>query len=70
MSGLAGRCVLQALSGVAALGYFNQESDMRTLIPSSDDELNEDFFAAWFDLWSTLQDDLDPADAYAAYCAF
>src|SRR5689334_17014377 len=26
---------------------------MRTRIPSSDDELNEDFFAAWFDLWST-----------------
>ena len=43
---------------------------MRTLIPSSDDELNEDFFAAWFDLWSTLQDDLDPADTYAAYCPF
>ena len=70
MSTCGARCALQALSGVAAFGYFNQETDMRTLIPSSDVELNEDFFAAWFDLWSTLQDDLDPADAYAAYCAF
>jgi hypothetical protein len=59
-----------AFPGVAVFGYLNQESNMRTLIPSSDDELNEEFFAAWFSLWSTLQDDVDPADAYAAYCAF
>ena len=43
---------------------------MRTLIPGSDDELNEDFFAAWFDNWRGLADDSDPADVFAAYCAF
>lgn len=43
---------------------------MRTLIPTSDDDLNEEFFAAWFDAWSNLPDDSDPADDYAAFCAF
>jgi hypothetical protein len=43
---------------------------MRTLIPTSDDELNEEFFAAWFNSWLNLPDDTDPADLYAAYCAF
>lgn len=43
---------------------------MRTLIPTSDDELSEEFFSAWFDVWSRLQDDLEPADAFAAYCSF
>jgi hypothetical protein len=42
---------------------------MRTLIPTSDDELNEEFFAAWFASWSSAHDDADPADEYAAYCA-
>jgi hypothetical protein len=43
---------------------------MRTLIPSSDDELSEEFFAAWFDNWSRLPENSDPADVFAAYCAF
>jgi hypothetical protein len=43
---------------------------MRTLIPTSDDELNEEFFAAWFENWNNLPDDIDPADDYATYCAF
>jgi hypothetical protein len=43
---------------------------MRTLIPTSDDELNEEFFAAWFETWQKLADETDPADVYAAYCAF
>ena len=43
---------------------------MRTLIPSSDDELNEEFFAAWFDNWCHAAEDFDPADAFATYCAF
>jgi hypothetical protein len=43
---------------------------MRTLIPTSDDELSEEFFSAWFDVWSNLRDDSDPADDYAVFCAF
>ena len=43
---------------------------MRTLIPTSDDDLNEEFFAAWFDNWCSPPDDIDPADDYATYCAF
>ena len=43
---------------------------MRTLIPSSDDDLNEEFFAAWFESWSKAQDEFDPADDFAAYCGF
>ena len=42
---------------------------MRTLIPTSDDDLNEEFFAAWFEMWSRSSDDVDPSDAYAIYCA-
>ena len=37
---------------------------MRTLIPTSDDELNEEFFAACFENWSNLPDDIaKPSDA-------
>jgi hypothetical protein len=43
---------------------------MRTLIPSSDDDVNEEFFAAWFESWSNLRDDVEPEDDYATYCAF
>jgi hypothetical protein len=43
---------------------------MRTLIPTSDDELSEEFFAAWFQSWSRLRDDIDAADDCAAYCAY
>jgi len=43
---------------------------MRTLIPTSDDELDEEFFAAWFQSWSEIPDDSDPADVYAEYCAY
>ena len=43
---------------------------MRTLIPTSDDELSDEFFTAWFQNWSSLRDDIDPADDYATYCAF
>jgi hypothetical protein len=43
---------------------------MRTLIPTSDDDLNEEFFAAWFDTWGDPPEDFDPADAFAIYCAF
>ena len=41
---------------------------MRTLIPTSDDDLNEEFFAAWFQSWSDAHDHVEPADALAAYC--
>jgi hypothetical protein len=43
---------------------------MRTLIPTSDDDLNEEFFAAWFESWSKVQDDADLSDTFATYCAF
>lgn len=43
---------------------------MRTLIPARDDDVSEEFFAAWFESWSSLRGEVDPADDYAAYCAF
>ena len=43
---------------------------MITFIPSSYDQLSDAFFGAWFDLWCDSPDDVDPADAFATYCAF
>lgn len=48
----------------------NLEHDMRTFIPTSDDELSDDYFAAWFALWSLHADDIDPADSFATFCSF
>ncbi len=42
---------------------------MTTYIPTRQDELSEEFFAAWFDAWCNESDEGDPADAFAAFCA-
>jgi hypothetical protein len=43
---------------------------MTAYIPTSSDELSEEFFAAWFHAWCNQPDEIDPADALATFCAF
>ncbi len=43
---------------------------MTTFIPTCHDDLSDSFFAAWFDAWCAYCDELDPADAFATFCAF
>jgi hypothetical protein len=43
---------------------------MTTFIPSSEDDLSDPFFNAWFDAWRNAPEDVDPADTFAIYCAF
>ena len=43
---------------------------MTTFCPTSNDELSDDYFAAWFELWRLHADEFDPADSFATYCAF
>ena len=43
---------------------------MTTFTPSSQDDLNDPFFAASFDTWRNAPEDVDPADTFAIYCAF